>query len=114
VVMTARLGPAAPLPLDAPDGIRFLAWLEWRLVRASGGVVDLLPGFPADWAGQGVEVYGADAAGVTVGFALRWHGERPALLWELSAPARLMASRLDPAWSATSAQGETLLAPFRA
>jgi hypothetical protein len=113
VTMAGRLGPGEPLPLDAPDGVRFLAWLERRLVRASNAGVDLLPGFPADWAGQGVEVYGADAAGITAGFALRWHGERPALLWDLSEPTRLTCSGLDPAWSAAAEQGEALLAPFR-
>jgi hypothetical protein len=60
-----------------------------------------------------VEVYGAVAAGVTVGFAVRWHGQRPALLWDLSTPARLTCSGLDPVWSTATARGEALLAPYR-
>jgi hypothetical protein len=109
--MAGRIG-ADVLPVDAPAGVRFLAWLERRLVRATGAGVDLLPAFPPAWAGRGVEVYGAVAAGVTVGFAVRWHGERPALLWDLSAPARLTCSGLDPAWSTATARGEALLAPY--
>jgi hypothetical protein len=33
----------------------------------------------------GIEVYGAPLGAATLGFAVRWHGERPALLWESSA-----------------------------
>jgi hypothetical protein len=111
--MTARLGVTAPAPDEAPEGVRRLAWLEQRLLRVVDRGVDLVPGFPAAWAGQGVEVYGAMTGGVTVGFALRWHGERPALLWELSAPVTLTCRRLDPAWSANEVRGEALLAPYR-
>ena len=54
-------------------------------------------------------------------FALRWHGERPALLWEVipgsgvdptgSGP-QFTAPGLDPSWSATGWTGEALLAPM--
>ena len=88
--MANRLGPAGPPPAEAPEGVRLLPWLEGRLAAATpAGGIDLLPGFPPSWAGQGVEVYGAVAAGVTVAFALRWHGERPALLWDLDAAVAL-------------------------
>ena len=111
--MAARLGVGGPVPADAPDGVRLLAWVQRRLVRVVGDAVDLLPGFPDAWAGQGVEVYDAVVGGVSVGFALRWHGERPAVLWDLSAPRRLTSSALDPTWAAAPAsRGEALLAPF--
>jgi len=116
--MVARLGPAgsyarSPLPTEPPDDVRLLAWLEERLVAATPDGIDLLRGFPASWAGQGVEVYGAVAAGVSVGFALRWHGDRPALLWDLGAAVPLTCRALDPTWSAAEARGEALLAPYR-
>jgi hypothetical protein len=111
--MAARLGPAIE-PDEPPDGVRVLAWLEGRLLRRSVGGVELLTTFPPSWAGQGIEVYDGRAADLTVAFAVRWHGERPALLWELSAPARLTCPGLDPSWSAASAMGEALLAPYRA
>ena len=49
-------------------------------------------------------------------FAVRWHGERPALLWDLeshrSDPAvRLTAPALDPDWSSAEPRGEALLSP---
>jgi hypothetical protein len=110
--MAARAGAGGSLPANAPDGVRLLAWLERRLVRLAGDGIDLVPGFPAAWAGQGVEVYGAVVGGVTVGFAVRWHGERPALLWHLSAATRLTCRGLDPSWSASAARGEALLAPY--
>ena len=41
--------------------------------------------------------------------AVRWHGARPALLWEASAPMRLTCTGLDPTWSSTEPRGEALL-----
>jgi hypothetical protein len=43
-------------------------------------------------------------------FAVRWHGARPALLWDAPAGTELRAPALDPAWSAHERAGETLLA----
>jgi hypothetical protein len=47
--------------------------------------------------------------------AIRWHGYRPALLWELERRAGdpvvpLSCPGLDPTWSSTEASGEVLLA----
>jgi hypothetical protein len=70
---------------------------------------------PDEWLGQGIELHDAATDLGTFGFAVRWHGDRPALLWELDAvrPARLVAPALDPTWSSTDAKGEALLAPRR-
>ena len=38
---------------------------------------------PADWYGQGWEVHDAPTAHGTVSYAVRWHGDRVALLWEV-------------------------------
>jgi len=43
-------------------------------------------------------------------FAVRWHGPRPALLWEAPAGVTLRAPSLDPGWSSHETAGETLLA----
>ncbi|MFN8041374.1 MAG: hypothetical protein U0Q07_19310 [Acidimicrobiales bacterium] len=77
--------------------------------------LDLLSWVPADWYGQGLEVHGAPTALGTVSYAVRWHGERPALLWELDPhdaelAIRLRAPGLDPTWSTDRARGEALLA----
>ncbi|MEM8923581.1 MAG: hypothetical protein AAGD35_08750 [Actinomycetota bacterium] len=75
----------------------------------------LLPTFPSAWRGGNVEVHRAPTRFGEVSFGIRWHGARPALLWQLdrpegAAPVRLACPGLDPEWSATDPRGETLLA----
>jgi hypothetical protein len=69
---------------------------------------------PDAWLGGGIEVHDAPTHHGTVSFAVRWHGDRPALLWELAphdGAVRLTAPGLDPAWSTSEPRGEALLAP---
>jgi hypothetical protein len=113
-----RLPAAGATPEEPPAGVLGLAWAERRLVVAGPAVtvLDLLPApFPASWAGQAVEAYGIPVGGdhaATIGLALRWHGERPALLWEVAGPpVTLSSSGLDPSWSREAARGEALLSP---
>ena len=74
-------------------------------------VLRLLPRFPDDWLGQEVEGHRLPTRAGLLAFALRWHGARPALLWELdgSGPSHLTIG-LDPAWSSDRPSGEALLA----
>jgi hypothetical protein len=77
--------------------------------------LDLLPVFPGSWYGNGVELHDAPTAFGVVSFAIRWHGRRPALLWELAPhpgldPVVLTIGGLDPAWSTTELRGDALLA----
>jgi len=84
-----------------------VAWLESRL--ASGGA--LLPdGFPASWLGQSFDVYGVPTGDTSaVSFAIRWHGERPAVLWEQTGDTvELTAPCAAPEWSTVEPQGEAL------
>jgi hypothetical protein len=46
----------------------------------------------------------------TLSYAVRWHGARPALLWDAPPGVELRASALDPAWSSSAVAGEALLA----
>jgi hypothetical protein len=75
----------------------------------------LSPEVPEGWLGQGWELHDAPTRHGRLSYAVRWHGDRPALLWELAPhddrPVRLRASRLDPTWSSTDRAGEALLAP---
>jgi hypothetical protein len=110
-----RVPAAEPTPLVPPEGMLGLAWAERRMVVAdpAATTLDLLPEpFPPSWAGQPVEAYGVPVGGdpsVTVGVAVRWHGERPAVLWEVAGPpVALTSSGLDPAWSAAAGRGEAL------
>ena len=80
------------------------------LLREAGRGLVLLSVLPDGWLGQGVEVHHAPTHFGDLSYALRWHGERPALLWELhtrpgGAPVGLSAPGLDPGWTTTEAAG---------
>lgn len=75
----------------------------------------LLPVPPAGWYGAGVELHDAPTIHGRLSYALRWHGSRPALLWELEPhsgrpPVRMTVPGLDPHWSTTERRGDALLA----
>ncbi|MFV0257149.1 MAG: hypothetical protein ACK5PP_01700 [Acidimicrobiales bacterium] len=120
-------------PGDDPGAAgRFLAAVRDVMIGDHGAGADgesgpdgpaelrLLPEFPTHWRGGPLEVHGLATDVGIVSFAIRWHGYRPALLWELEPPvvttvgeARPVVLRcpgLDPDWSSTEPRGETLLA----
>jgi hypothetical protein len=81
------------------------------LVGASDdGSLVLLAELPDEWRGQGLEVHDAPTLAGRVSYAVRWHGPRPALLWECERPIPLRAPGLDPSWSTSEPRGEALLA----
>jgi hypothetical protein len=82
------------------------------LVVETADGLDLCRRFPSDWYGAGLEVHDAPTAHGAVSFAIRWHGDRPALLWEASGALTLRAPGLDPSWSSTEARGDALLGPI--
>jgi hypothetical protein len=84
------------------------------LVRVDGDEVQVLPSFPVEWLGQSVAVHDAPTARGPVSFALRWHGARPALLWDVPSGLRVRAPSIDAAWSGASDTGEALLAEIDA
>jgi hypothetical protein len=103
----------------------FLSFVRAMLVRevttpeGEAGLA-LCSMLPEAWLGQGIEVHEAPTHHGVMSFAVRWHGDRPALLWELTphadgpgTPVRLTAPGLDPAWSSTERAGEVPLAPQR-
>lgn len=105
-------------PVDAPSEdleaeILAVATIEDRLVRAIGpDVLHLLPDGATPWRGSNIEAHALHAgARHHLSFAIRWHGENAALLWEVSGPPgmRLAAPEVDRAFSTTDARGETLL-----
>jgi hypothetical protein len=102
--MTGTRPPAA----DAPDG-DFVRWARDALVVDHGDTIDLLPGFLPEWVGESVTVHDAPTRAGLVSFAVRWHGARPALLWDAPAGARLRAPALDPQWSSAAPAGDALL-----
>jgi hypothetical protein len=93
---------------DRGDGV--LATTRAALLRESRTDVDLVPGFRAAWLGQSLAVHDAPVRGGTCSFAIRWHGARPALLWEVVPGRTVRVPALDAAWSSIEPAGETLLA----
>ncbi|HQZ35137.1 MAG TPA: hypothetical protein PK020_11970 [Ilumatobacteraceae bacterium] len=110
--LSTRLAPAHVLASTAPDECAyFIAWVERLIcdITVDGG--QLLPtGFPSGWEGNNFEVYGVPTSALGwVSFAVRWHGERPAVLWEQSGQAvPLSAPAIAPAWRTTDIKGEAL------
>lgn len=69
---------------------------------------------PDSWLGQGIEVHDAPTHFGKLSYAVRWHGDRPAILWEL-VPHEGMdeitftCPGLDPTWSSNDLRGDALL-----
>lgn len=105
----------APPPPPPPGRFGLLASVRNRLVgeRRDGGLV-LCSALPRSWQGRSLEVLDAPTGAGRLSYAVRWHGERPALLWELdrhpgTKRARLTAPGLCADWSSTDDRGEALL-----
>lgn len=92
---------------------RFVRAVERRIV--DGGRF-LTGGMPNSWLGHNFEVHGLPTSPATsASFAVRWHGARPAVLWEQQGPTavELSAPDVDPAWITSERSGEALWpAPF--
>ena len=86
---------------------RFVTQIERRI--ADGGRL-LTSGIPHRWLGANFEVHRIPTGTrSSVSFAVRWHGERPAVLWEQHGePQRLTAPGIDPDWSTDQPAGESL------
>ena len=89
--------------------------IDALVTETADGSIDLLSGWTADeLAGVALAVHQVDTAYGPVSAAIRWHGARPALLWDVQcAPADRVTVRcsvLDPSWSSQLPVGESLLA----
>lgn len=102
---------------DGRVGAELLRFVRNLLVRETfDDGLALCSLVPTGWLGQPLEVHDAPTHHGPVSFAVRWHGDRPALLWELlahdgSEGVRITAPGLDPTWCTTEAKGDALLAP---
>ena len=107
---TSAAGPTSMSDIRRGDSVgRFVDAVERRI--ADGG--SLLPsGIPRRWLGADFEVHGVPTGPRSaVSFAVRWHGERPAVLWEQQGePQELSAPSVDPGWRTREATGEALWA----
>jgi hypothetical protein len=80
--------------------------------EGTGGVVAVLSSPDPAWLGAPLEGHGFPVTGGSISFGARWHGDRPALLWDLErvgAGVGVSAPGLDPTWSRDEARGEDLL-----
>ena len=97
--------------------VRQIAWVESQLVAMRrDGVIEICPrGIDAAWLGVNFECHKLLATPEhLISYAVRWHGDKPALLWEIDGPvgARVMASAIDSSFVSTDMRGETLLNGF--
>ena len=92
----------------------FLDVVRALVVRETDDGLVLCTAWPEEWGRGALDVRGVPTSAGRLSFSVRWHGARPALLWELaphddSAGAQLRAPGLDPSWSTTDLRGEALL-----
>lgn len=104
---------------DARVAADVLLLVRDLLVREVEDGLALLTLVPDDWLGQPLAVHDAPTRFGTISYAVRWHGDRPALLWELAPhpgldAVRISAPGLDRWWSTTERSGEALLSPVAA
>jgi len=110
--------PSATQGDDPWRTIEFLRSVRSLLVDDDGVGLDLLPLDIDEWFGSPLAVHDLPTAHGRLSFALRWHGARPALLWDLAprvddVAVRVAAPTLDPAWASTEPRSEALLAEPR-
>jgi hypothetical protein len=79
------------------------------LAHEGDDAITVLPDLPPDWRGAPIEVHDAPTRRGPLSYAVRWHGERAALLWDGPGGVTLRAPGLDADWSTTDAAGDTLL-----
>lgn len=88
-------------------GLRSLCVATWE------DGIDILPGMSAAWLGQNLRVARMPTPAGPLSYAIRWHGPRPALLWELDANPgddfTLTCASIDPSFQTSDPKGETLL-----
>ncbi len=90
----------------------FLVALRAVLARdAVPGSVEVLGELPREWLGGPLSVRHAPTRAGVVSYTVRWHGARPALLWECDPGVELRAPGLDRSWSTREPRGEALLSP---
>ncbi len=106
-----RVSTAPWVTDELPAAIgRVPCWVERGLVISDENTALLMPrGFPEAWLGIDFEAHGlAIGLASTLSFAIRWHGDRPAVLWEV-AGAPMSLSHDD--WSTSQLTGEALWQP---
>ena len=99
---------------DPADVVAIVRRMVVTHAHGGGRELLLLPSPAEEWQGENIAAHDVPTRFGRLSFAVRWHGTRPAVLWELDerdgAPVTLRARGLDPDWSTTQPKGEALLA----
>lgn len=94
-------------------GAHVLRCARHLMVDESSVSVDLIPTLPVAWRGEALEAHNMPIAAGSLSWGLRWHGPRPALLWELDrrseARFEIRVPSVSSEWSSLDDSGETLL-----
>ena len=98
------------------DGLVGVEALLDCLVAESADHLAMLPALPDAWNRAPVDARSMMTRHGALSFSVRWHGPRPALLWDLQPvrdenPALTMSCGLDGSWASTAPTGEALLGP---
>ncbi len=110
-----RLGtqpPRNPTTRVAEGAAKVLGHVVGPITSRGVDAVDLLPQVPRHWYGGQVDVRGLATHAGRISYSVRWHGQRPALLWDRDGGpenCEITCSGLDDSWSATDRSGEALL-----
>lgn len=105
-IAVAGTADAPSVALALSQGRRIAAVEQQFCSVAADGSVVLMPGgMPDAWRGANFECYGLVAGGARISYAVRWHGENAAVMWEATGAGVVLRSGADSAWSATSTQG---------
>jgi hypothetical protein len=97
------------------DAMQFIEATSRRLFPTSAARIDAFALFDPSWRGQSVSASRFPTTLGTMSAAIRWHGNRPALLWQrVGGPdnVEITAPVLDAAFSSFERSGEALLADF--
>ncbi len=96
---------------DEDDDIALVATVRQMLARdrSDPRTIDLLTVPPPEWSHADLSAHRIPTRWGEVSFAVRWHGARPALLWECEQPMTIRVPSLDAAWSSQAPRGEVLL-----
>ena len=104
----------------AGHDLRVSAWFVRSLLRLlvddTRGQLRFALVWPKEWFGLGVEVHGVPSRYGDVSWAVRWHGDRPAVLWEVDGgpiDLKIQVPGLDPKFQGEGCVGEQLLSPVR-
>lgn len=105
-----RFREASPVATWADGPAGFLLALRAVLGRERrGSELEILPVLPSSFPGANLTVNDLPTRRGAASYALRWHGARPAVLWEVPEGTRLRMPGIDPAWETTEPTGEALL-----